>query len=601
MGVSFVSDDKVPQGNDKSIWIIPEHADNRALFGKKNEIQEYLNKGGTILCLKQEQQSKWLPVNLPFWSAYQAGIHTYALMGWNGLNTDLFYANEAPIYAPSHPVFKGISSKSLHIWNKFDGRISDHVYTRPTNINAFEPGNWCPLAGGSRKDHISLAEINYGKGALLACQLNVLDNLDNCQTKTLFLNMLNYLSEYKPIKRPTQIALTGKQQSDQIEKLTGVKQQVFQGAAASNHDLLIATEGADIASVKKWANDGGKVLVLSAKLADEFDGFRTQNANIKRVAKMGDHPFLNGVCSANFTSVNNAEVKGYFSEIPVGANVELRGFATEENYGPVMATLNYGKGIILFSTFEIPDTASNRTRELFTLMLSNAGVEIPYHEKIVQEIAIKKTVPLNIDGNLNEWLEDMEDRWVTKYIHATPVYLTSESIVEGPPEFDLNLSAINYFMWDANALYIAGVVFSEERTWESGITWGSKKEYQMQIRLNTDTINIDFDDNKIDVQVNYSDPTGVSIKTGQMDSKELTDASNLQFNYIFKSGEIRSVDDLIGETFEMAIPWELLRSTASNNVWKALITIEAKGSKLQVPLSANPASNDNWLKMITTN
>ena len=131
----------------------------------------------------------------------------------------------------------------------------------------------------------------------------------------------------------------------------------------------------------------------------------------------------------------------------------------------------------------------------YAYYLTNAGVQVPYNQERVEEIAIKKTVPLNIDGKLDDWLEDMEDRLVTTFIHAQPVYLTSESRVEGPPEFDLNLSAINYFMWNENALYIAGVVFSEEKTFESGVHLGSQKEYHQDILLNNDVISVNFDSN----------------------------------------------------------------------------------------------------------
>jgi hypothetical protein len=186
---------------------------------------------------------------------------------------------------------------------------------------------------------------------------------------------------------------------------------------------------------------------------------------------------------------------------------------------------------------------------------------------------------------------------VTTFIHAEPVYLTSESRVEGPPEFDLNLSAINYFMWNENALYIAGVVFSEEKTFESGVHLGSQKEYQQDLLLNNDVISVNFDSNGISGSVNGTFDESIKLKMGQIDSRDMTDAALLQFSYILKSGKIATMEGLIGECFEMAIPWDLLHSSSADGEWKSLVSVESKGSKLQVPLSATLNSRENWLKM----
>lgn len=598
LGMKSFSNDRVPDTNDGVIWVIPENSDNRTLYLVKDKILKYLDNGGAILCLKQKQESKWFPANLPFWSAYQTGIHTYALMGWEGLNTDLFYAWEAPNYASSHPVFKGISNMPLHLWDSTDRRISDHVYSRPSNIDNFEPGNWRPLASGSRKHHVSLAEMFYGKGVLFSCQLNVTDNLENAQARTLFINMLNYLSKRKPLSLDGKIKTAGTLKPSEVEEITGVHSQVFDGASAKKNDLLIASEGASIEDVKNWAASGGKVLVFSSKVSESFEGFRINNSKVSRVAKPADTPLLYGVCSANFSSEVLSAFKGSFSQIPKDATDVFRGLSSEGSYSPVMAYLKYGKGEIIFSTLEIQGMGANIIRELLCLMLTNAGVEVPYRATVTKEIVIKKTVPLKIDGILNDWTNDMEDRLVTRYKHADPVNLTSESIVEGPPEFDLNLSAINYFMWNEEALNIAGVVFSEERTWESGVTWGSEKEYDMIIRLNDDIIRISFKDDKALIWINDHVENSVAFETGQVDSKELTDAVDLQFIYIYKSGQIRRESSLIGETYEMSIPWNLLKSTPQQKEWKSFMTVEAKGSKLQVPVSADPVSKDKWMKMV---
>lgn len=599
-GIKASSSDAVPSVNQYPIWLIPENADNRALYAIKDHIYNYVNSGGRILCLKQSQEAKWLPVKLPFWSAYQAGIHTYALMGWEGLNTDLFYANEARIYAASHPIFEGINSKTLHLWDDVDGRISDHVYTRPSSINRFEPGNWRPLSGGSRRSHISLSELFYGKGDILLCQLNLMDNLSNPQAELLFSNIINYLNDFSSTTADKGIVLSGELDKAEFKEYLALPQGAIRDTNLEKGGVLLAGENADNEQIQKWLEDGGLLIVLSGTKASNLSNTTYHNAPIEHIGKMADSPIAYGVCSANSPNKRVNIFKGYFTNLPEDAHELLRGFQDEQHFGAVMFSQKRGKGEIVYTTLDSASIKTSYGKELLNLLLTNAGIIIPYKATYLPTVEVKRTVPVTIDGNLEEWIEDMEDRWVTKFIHAQPIYLTSECIIEGPPEFDLNLSAINYMMWNEQGLCVAGVVFSEERTWESGVTWGSEKEYDLDLMLNDDRVKIIFKDGKLEAVVNEQ-VQGLQCQAGQISSEELTDASALQFDYIFKSGEIKRVPSLIGDTYELCIPWDLLNTSIENEEWKALWTISAKGSKLQFPLSAKPDSQNRWLKMYPSN
>ena len=101
----------------------------------------------------------------------------------------------------------------------------------------------------------------------------------------------------------------------------------------------------------------------------------------------------------------------------------------------------------------------------------------------------------------------------------------------------------------------------------------------------------------VSVLVNGTYDESIELKTGQIDSRDMTDATLLQFSYILKSGKITTMESLIGECFEMSIPWDLLHSDPSVTRWKSLVSVESKGSKLQVPLSATLNSKENWLNM----
>jgi len=71
-------------------------------------------------------------------------------------------------------------------------------------------------------------------------------------------------------------------------------------------------------------------------------------------------------------------------------------------------------------------------------------------------------VPLQFDGRLDDWTNDMEDRNVSLFQHATPVVLSSRDATAGTVAGDAELSGIVYFLHDATQLFVAGIVFSKD-------------------------------------------------------------------------------------------------------------------------------------------
>ena len=249
------------------------------------------------------------------------------------------------------------------------------------------------------------------------------------------------------------------------------------------------------------------------------------------------------------------------------------------------------------STISIDSQSNNHSKEFLRQILSNIGVPIPFAKSSTDIVLIKKTVPITVDGKLNEWLDDMDDRNVSKYVHAQPIYLTSQQTIEGPAAYDLRLSGINYFLWNQEALHIAGVIFSEEKTAMSAIKYGSEKEYNQQIFVNDDVVDITFVEGKSSFKVNGKSGEALLIKNGRLDSKFMTDATKLQFSYINGGGEISTVPNLVGETFELKIPWKYLTSKPDESMIKMITNLSSKGSKIQVPLSGDSSRQSTWLKM----
>ncbi len=605
IGISAISSSKIPVASDNVIWLIPEHADNRELTGIKNQILDFLDKGGSMLCLKQDQAPTWFPIKYQFGASNQSALHNYKMMGWEGLNKDIFFATEAPIYANSHPVFEGIESKTLHLWDRFDGRVCDDVFARPASSDKYEPGNWRTLAGGTRREHISLGEIFYGKGTMLACQLNVIDNLDNIQARALVLNMFNYLSGKKAIPLNGKIELAGDLIASNLAKLTGAKAQAFEGASVENGDLMLAFDGADVAKIKAWATKGGQVLLMSDSLSQTF-GALTNNTKSKDTylaTKIADIPLLCGVSSGNFLDSQSSIITNFFKTVPANAKVLMQGFSSSSTYwrvedaGSVMVSVPFGKGEVILSTIQIDKNSNASAREFLSLILTNAGVEVPFLKEVeTGEITIKKTVPIKVDGVLNEWLEDMEDRLVNPYVHAQPIYLTSQNIIRGPQAFDLDLSAINYMLWNDKGLHLAGVVFMEKRFFGAE-PYPGVREYRQEFNCNDDLIAIDVVGDKAQVWVNGEKLDATLVKTGQINTKDMTDATRLQFDYIHASGKIATLNQVSGQTFEVTVPWDILKSITAQKPLQTLISLESKETKIQEPLKANPSSKNHWLDM----
>lgn len=599
-GYNAFANKDVPKATDQELWIIPEHANNRELEAIKGDILNYLNAGGNILCLKQDQVPTWFPVKFQFWSANLVHLHSYAAMGWQGLNKDLRYAKFATILAPSHPVFAGIKTPSLHLWNSFDGRVADDAYARPSTAGKFEQGNWQPLAASAKNTQMSLVEMFYGKGSMLACQLHVIENLQNAQAKRLFDNMLSYLSTKKSNLLNGKIKLDGAIDAATLSKITGAKEHAFQGNDTAKY--MLAFDDADVDKIKKWAAKGKTAFVFSEQLSQLFKDVSIETRKESNIVatKVNAHSLLDGISSGNFMKNSS---KSFFTNVPKNATVLLQGFESTmglwriKEAGPLMISVPFEKGEIILSTISIDSLAGVDERELLRQLLSNMGLAIDFEESEETTITIKKTVPIKVDGALNEWLDDMDDRFVSQYTHAQPVYLTSEHTIEGPTAYDLRLSGINYFLWNENALHIAGVIFSEEKSPTSFIQYGAEKAYTQQVNFNNDVVVVAFKDGQLSVTVNGKTSDRILFENGQLSSEFMTDATKLQFSYINGGGEISTVNSLVGETFELLIPWGLLNSKPIDEPLKTMISIESKGTKLQMPISTSAESQTDWLLM----
>ena len=601
----------IPANPQNEMLIIPPEASNRELYKKENELKEFVSKGGRILCFKQQQALSWSPVKLEFWSATQPAPDTYKGMGWNGINRDLFFATKVPILAKSHPIFKGIHSEFLNRWSTFDGRVSDDVLLRPSLLEQYHSGAWRALASGTQREHMTLAEARIEEGLMLFCQAQVMDYSSNPQAKALLNNMLAYLDMKEPWEDNKSVELTGEANKEQIKEYMNAPEASFNHAKPKENEWMIATHNSSISDIKNWAENGGPVLVLSEKITARFQGIETKKEGnyVYTASKNSDHPLFYGISSGNFLHELNPFVEGYISNYPSNATILLNGFKIKksrterspintldiEDAGPVAISIPYGKSEIILTTLTPWKAGTAYGKELFTTFLANSGVNILLPEETVEITRILETIPLEMDGQLDDWTNDMEDQNISQYVHADPVMLTAENAISGNLQFDLEFSGIAYGLHNENALYLAGMVFGEERT-PDGLLNHVINEYQAEFHINDEEITIIKKDNILNVTVNGNNNPSISSAWTKISPNNFTDTRSLQFHYIHKSGNIKTVNDVKGESFEVRIPWEALNNSKlkEESSVKMLIRYMSDVDTLQLPRDAELDNTENW-------
>lgn len=121
------------------------------------------------------------------------GTHAFLGFGWKDDWKEIYYSRHAPIYAPGHPVFAGLTSSDVRWWNATDGRVADDAFARPAATGAIARGNWHPLLGASRRENLSLVEIPVGRGLLMLCPAHIVRQGEHPEARLLLANLQRYL------------------------------------------------------------------------------------------------------------------------------------------------------------------------------------------------------------------------------------------------------------------------------------------------------------------------------------------------------------------------------------------------------------------------
>ncbi len=601
LGINATAISEVPETQpEQTLWIIAPNASDVSLNRQEKAIRDFLENGGRILCLNQERWMRWSPIQLKFWSAVLRVPPELAEFDWPEGSKDLVYSRYAPIYAPGHPVFKGIKTKDLRWWDDFDGRLGDDALTRPAYVGNVAKGAWRVLAGAERWENASLLEARVGKGMIMFCQAHLLQPASNPQPRLLLMNILKYLDGEGWTTGEDRVRVEGID-IQAVAKTTGLPQQALTSAKPQNGAVLLAGDGVSINAITDWAEAGGTAVVLSAETAARLPGYSliAEDESTSYAASRGEaHPLFWGVGMANFHDPKQSCIHGALQEYPTNATVLLNGLKMTGSQGrdardavanaPVAVRQAVGKGEIIVTTLEPWRSSHPQAQDLWMTLLANAGAPIEPAGLASARVRALATVPLKIDGNLDDWTNDMEDRNVNPYVHAEPVVISSQDAIQGEVKSDADLSAILYFLHETHSLNIAGVV------------WGKADadEVDVEIRLGSHVLTVHNPGEQVNVNLSNHQDGAIEAAGGVIqDSETLPDARALSFLYNNPVlGTLRPVK-VEGRTFETQIPWRALQLSAVPQELPVLVRVRRRAVILQAPLAAKEEAKDTWLNV----
>lgn len=576
LGLKLNTSDRLPSA-EGSLVILGSNYEANDIFSVES-VRSYLEAGGMLLSLRQERLPDWSPVQLGLWSSSRGAFAIYA-----------------PIYAQGHKVFSGISGEDLRWWDGESGKLLEEAFVRPGAVKKNSQGAWRALAGASRFENMSIVEMRQGKGTLLLSQLEILENLNLTEPRQVLYNMLAYLDE-GGWKADGSMKLVGSLNQAFLEEELGVKANAFASPEAKNGNLMLAGQGADIKEIMDWANEGGRVVVFSNEMVSQVPGYTLSSDNNYRIAvRESDHPLLWGISSVNFSESASPLVTTAFTEWPDDAKVLFQSLKAENpsrsaqmtlsiygvnmspvvNGGPVIISRKTGKGEILLIPFDINEN-SPFCRELLSTLIANSGAEIETEDILKLEALVKRTNPPVIDGKLDDWTEDMEDRNIAQYIHAEPVVLSSKLVFGKKPENDMEFSGIVYFMFDNQNLYLAGAVF------------GGQKNQQLNLKIGSNTILVNLE-GQTAIAINGKANPAVKFASGRIGSmSEYNDSGLLSFTQINRRfGMLERVNNVPNTTFETALPWNMLNLSPEREEIDLKIRLSSDGYTLELPAEGN--------------
>lgn len=597
----------LPEDAASALVIVAPDAPRDLLGRTPDAVQRFLARGGRLLLLTQHDAPLWMPAGLPFWSSAKKSAPEFTALAWPEYTRHLLFAREVPLYAPGHPVFAGLSPADFTHWNPGDGRVSDDSFVRASAFALPASAPYRVLAGCTRRENGTLVETRLGAGTALFCQLQVLENLAHPAARRLLANLLSYLDGAAWEVHPRELRYAGSLAPAALGALTGLPTERFQPADASTAPdaLVLAGDGANVRELEQLAERGATVLILSAETAGRLPGYATSRdpklCYLGTRATAGDEPLFWGVASPSFAPLADSPAQGALTQFPAAARVLLGGLALprarlprESSSGergleladraePVAVAETRGAGQLVVTTLEPrrPDVPAHR--QLLATILANAGIDLPAAAARPSVVMVRKTVPLRLDGRLDDWTNDMEDSAVSLFRHADPVALTSKDVLRGRVADDLEFSGVVYLLCGERELHVGGLLL------------GAAGAPSVEIDLGERTLRLDLTRAAATVD---GRAIAARFAQGAQPAREVGDTrllSLLRRNP--QIGSLHVATDTRGATFETAIPLADLGLTAPPAELPARFRlVRDDGATLQQPLPGADARTSLTLR-----
>ena len=324
-------------------------------------LASYMTDGGVIICLRQEWGLDWLPAKKPL----RMDVRRNTTISWRR--------------SPGHPVLDGITDDMLRYWYG-DNIVSSADFLKEPRVG------WHPIVDSGGLQGLrwaSIVEIPVGRGAMVFCQMNLVDKLEHEPAALrLMTNLLSYAATRKPVE-PVAIRTVTAKDSPMAKRLEAL------GVEASDEaDAQVVVVDADVdtdeqltADLAQQLDQGRTVLLhgLTPENLGAWQGLLPTEVELKKVdrqhaVRVAQDPLLAGISATDLWWGQY----GIWSFAPEGAvqiayAATVKGESTELVGEGGLIAIPVGKGRLLIDQllWEKPDVHQERSGQYISLLLHN--------------------------------------------------------------------------------------------------------------------------------------------------------------------------------------------------------------------------------------
>lgn len=426
--------------------------------GAAGLLYDFVQRGGRVLCLRQTTPIDWSPYPFGWYSAVTALQPAWEGFGlpasWRGLN----YTR--------HTRFADGS-----IWafgRAGDGRLADDVLTKPNLDNRPVRGNLRPVAFGTRREHLTIADVPCGRGAYTFCQLHLIENVPADPLATAELRRLVAGLTAPNGLDGRRVVVVGHELGERLRTVLGAEITVAQpgDAVPAGADTIIVASEVPDEQLPRWLA-AKRVILMPRKSTPPFaagrltirdEPSRADFVSCERISGLGwlDDVFVGLTCfdfqrwtrPVTVGSMTSGETAlavltaHSLTESFTGGGVGLR-TETMRPRGEAVVRFDDRGRTIYQCQLDLEPVDDPRTQYVWSVILTNLGVPLATDRpNPLPRCRILRAEDVTLDGDLNDWTSDIEDRNVTLWKHADPLRLGDRGVV--------------YLMWSPEQLYVAG-------------------------------------------------------------------------------------------------------------------------------------------------